>query len=585
MLRAKAKKNFVAYVLLICAFSLVVVQVPGHADDSNTEGPIVIDITQPTGLSPTEPSPTEVPPAAASQATAASSVTMDQLVQNIEGQLEGAGVADPLVRRQILNSISDPYGLKREFSRKQSLTGEALGKQGAGIVIAPQMQEGFGALVAAIVVHVVETWRNTGRADWASVGLLLDSPELYAGMIGGGVTLGGVKVGGVFLKQLKVTDWAVQIAKSVKARVAGGTGVFARTLNSRPMEVTGNLLNSWKTTAGYMFAVELFAEYYRVATREVDGANSLKQIITDPHVRAATILSVLYYTLLDKQKQQEILQATIMNRAYTFDFIALTAAITIGGKLGAYIGAQTGSPVATFLLTVFGATVFGVGEGFMPQRFRNSVNVMMDTQKIRWARSGMIDLVKTLRNGIESESYPLMDYKKPHSKFWDESYFKGKVLTSDLAALRRKRDLLLSLYFKQYLEYAYYSAVGDIGSGINQSELAQKQAFLSAIEKQIAAVFWVEAVFLQGVLDKVIPTFDLPQTYERLLNQTRAPNEALKLTGDSAKRYYSSALANYEPILREYARASANDYLVVSALMRSKSFLNQYMMNVSGGKR
>lgn len=548
--RLRAKKSSCSVLALLVAFFVLAESISGFSEEL-----IVVDGVGPVqGLAP--------------------KMSMDSMVQGIERELEQAGASDERIRREILNSISDPYGLKVDFANGKRIFGASLG-EGQGITVIPEMQEAMGALIAAILVHVVETWRQTGKADWESVNLLLDSPELYAGLIGAGFGYGGVKFGGYFVKKVTKLDFAMRVAKDLKARLLAGKGVLARVLNSRAAAVVGDLVSAWKTTAGYMFAVELFAEYYRVATRDVDGAESLKKIIEDPHVRSATILSVLWYTLLDKQKQQEILQNAFMRRALSADFISMTVAIAVGAKLGVYLGTKTGSPVATFLFAALGAAVFGVGQGFIPQPVRTRVNVALDNQKIKWARAGMIDDVKTIRRGIESESYPFVDPEKKENS-WG-TWVDGNYLTADLAGLRRKRDLLLSLYFKQYLEYLYYAAYGELQGGTMDKEaLANQQAYVAAIEKQIVSVFWIESVFLENALDKLVPSFDFGKTYSEL-SKTYPPEEALRLSAEEAKKHYGSKRANYAAVLRHYAETSAQDYRVVSLLIKSKGFLNRFL--------
>jgi len=311
--------------------------------------------------------------------------------------------------------------------------------------VIPYQIDPISAFIAAGLVLAVQSYRETGQIDAQAILVLLNSTDLYAGVLGAG------------------------FAAYSKRRVEQGLAAGARRLAPRFSQeisqkqlarIFGNIMGGLSYTVAIGSGFEYFSQFWKLSTAGNENVSRVSDIVRAERKDVWPVLQNLLNYFADPSVQKRITSSVYNHRILTYEFIAMNVGLYIGilagGQIVKKLGPQTPSSRREIwkrrLTDYFGRVLGGVTGGLMvqftPEFIKISVNEALLEYKINRNLRHLETRLSRLENGILG---PKPMYPPEHRANLGSFLFQEMNLQSDLDRLARTLDMLDSLWIHHYL--------------------------------------------------------------------------------------------------------------------------------------
>lgn len=374
----------------------------------------------------------------------------------------------------------------------------------------------LSTFLAAAITLSIQSLRETGHVDPDAIIRLLDSTDLWAGIIGTGV--------GAYTKE--GIDIGVQ-------KVFSGLSphTVASLSNQTALRFLGEFINGVTYTFAVSSGFEYFSQFWKLCTEGVENVSRVSDIVHAERKDINPVIENLKTYFFDAGMQKRILASIRDNRIMTFEFMATNLALFAGVFIGDQIAKRIGPEVPNgfrqvwakrlkqYFARILGGVVAGVVVEFIPDGVRVSVNKRILNWQIARKMRSLDARLADLQYGLAHELYPIKD----------PSELLGIVapdfnLLSDLDRVSRMLDSLNSMYMKQFFilgkDQEAFAGVTSSFSGV-ESELGSLITGLGGDDWMTENIDRLNPVEIGNLAEKTVGLSETDKYYIQVLSAER----------------------------------------------------------------
>ncbi|MBN8554604.1 MAG: hypothetical protein J0L93_04090 [Deltaproteobacteria bacterium] len=364
----------------------------------------------------------------------------------------------------------------------------------------PYQPSPVSALIAAAITMGAMSLKETGKVDFEGILYMLNSSDFYVGLLGAWEKS---PLSGPGMQQIFSGGIAQALEKAIKA-----SPKFLKPILDNPTvkalgNITDGLSYTFMTGAGY----EYYSQVWMYATEKIPEAYTMTGVISSSWpIKKKIASNLLYYMVLNPDKQKQILSSVYNHRIMTFEFLATNVMLYVGAQVG-YLTAQKfapGNPFAQNLAPLLGGIAGGLTVQMIPDSWKSNANMQLVDYKINRQRRFLTTAISRVNEGVNRGFYPAARSK------WVGYLTPWMDLQSDVEDIFSRRRMLMSLQLEKM-----------IYGGDAKAIFLEVQDGYAAIEKDISSL-------IQN-LELTLPAESLDQRLDRWSNEGRTPEEVQNL--------------------------------------------------------
>jgi len=274
--------------------------------------------------------------------------------------------------------------------------------------VLPYRPDPISTFIGAAIILAIQSMQEKGSVDVDAIYELLNSTELYAGLLGSGT--------------LAWTRW-----RSGQAITWAGKKVAPDMIKSISKYQLTKILNHIVGAVTYAVAVsggyEYFTGFWKLSTQGVENVSTMTDLFAEfkngnYKNSVYPVLENLKIYLLDPNTRSRVASSIYNHRILTYEFIAMNIALYVGmvagdiifQKLGPQNPVGRGAKIWRGLIDYFGRSMGGLVGGIMvqftPKFIKVAVNESLLDYKVKKQREKLRLKIAQLRWNVQNAVYP-----------------------------------------------------------------------------------------------------------------------------------------------------------------------------------
>lgn len=343
----------------------------------------------------------------------------------------------------------------------------------------PYQIDPVSAFVAAAVTLAIQSFRETGQVDMKAVGRLLNSTELYAGVLGSAsaaVLRRGLLEGGKAVAQSQLPNLTATLS------------------SSQLMRILGHITNGLTYTVAVGGGFEIFSHFWKLTIADVENVSKVSDLLKMEQKDFKSLMANFLNYLADSRVRKRIYDSVWNHRVLTYEFISMNIGLYMGIFAGDLIAKRIWPGLSAadklglkqrmqrYFARTLGGIFGGVVVQFTPSFIKVGVNRQLLGWKISNKRAALDRVIESIQYGLANQLYPATS----NSGFG--SYLMTQMdLGADIERLSRELDNLNSLYMQQL----FVMNEEDQGMMGLQNSFADTLSFLDRVIEDMGGDDWL----------------------------------------------------------------------------------------------